>query len=78
MNTDAHHSGKAHSTHDITGSPTTHGSYAHSHNTQHTISLGLQPHTAVMLTATNTQHTISLGLQPHTAVMLTTTNTQPG
>ncbi len=31
MNTDGHHSGKAHSTHDITGSPTTHGSYAHSH-----------------------------------------------
>ena len=31
MNTDAHHSGKAHSTHDITGSPTTHGSYTHSH-----------------------------------------------
>ena len=31
MNTDGHHSGKAHSTHDITGSPNTHGSYAHSH-----------------------------------------------
>ena len=31
MNTDAHRSGKAHSTHAITGSPTTHGSYAHNH-----------------------------------------------
>ena len=31
MNTDAHHSGKAHSTHDIAGSPATHGSYTRSH-----------------------------------------------
>jgi len=31
MNTDAHHSGKAHSTHDIAGSPATHGSYTLSH-----------------------------------------------
>ena len=36
MNTDGHHSGKAHSTHDITGFPTTHGSYAHSHSRKYT------------------------------------------
>ena len=42
MNTDAHNSGKAHSTHDITGSPTTHGSYNHIHNYTARVYTGIQ------------------------------------